>query len=133
MKRFLSIAAILIVIGAIAAWLWPAAAPPPAPPPVLLTLPKPAPQEIPKAPVEEEKIRVAFVNHLGNAHLKFTVDGVDICTANAGHSCYGDVRFGKHVVKALEGKKVVRTLNLTLDKKTPNPQVIVCFPTSPNC
>ncbi len=136
MKKYLPIAAIVIVAAAIAVWLWPeeehAPVAPPAPVPAAA---KPAAQETPQESAEEEKktIRVTFVNHLGDAHIKFTVDDVEICTANAGQTCYGDVAYGKHLVKGLEGSKVVRTLDLTLDKSTTNPKVIVCFPTSPDC
>lgn len=135
MRRFLSIAAVLIVIGALAAWLWPAEAPPPAPARLPVATPPPAAPPTPQAsaPAEKKTIRVAFINHLGDADLQFTVNGIYICTAHAGHSCYGDIPFGKHVVEAVENKKVVRTLDLTLNQNTANPKVVVCFPTSPNC
>jgi hypothetical protein len=136
MKKYLPIAAILLVIGVIAAWLWPAEEPAPVTPQApVQAAPKPAVRQTPQEAEEEEKnsIRVTFVNHLGDAHLKFTVDGADICTANAGQDCYGDVAYGKHVVNALDGNKVVRTMEITLDKNTANPRVVACFPTSPDC
>jgi hypothetical protein len=136
MKKYLPVAAIVLVIAVLAAWLWPSEEPAPlAPPPPAQAAPKPAAQETRQETPEEEKktMRVSFINHLGDAHIKFTVDGADICTANAGQSCYGDIAFGKHVVHALEGDKIVRTMDLTLDKNSTDPKVIVCFPTSPNC
>ncbi len=136
MKRSLSIAAIVLVIAVVAAWLWPEEKPAPVkPPPAARAAPQPTAQEAAQEmPAGEKKmIRVTFINHLGDAHIKFTVDDVEICTANAGQTCYGDVAYGKHVVQGLEGKQVVRTLDLTVDKSHPDPKVVVCFPTSPDC
>jgi hypothetical protein len=133
-NKKLPVAAAVIAIGLIAYWLWPSEAPPPAAPPAPTVLRQHAAEE-PGQPAHEEKdtIRVTFVNHLGDANVTFSVDGVHICTANAGKACYGDVPFGKHVVHALEGDQVIRTLDLMLDKETANPKVVVCFPTSPDC
>ncbi|HKB58666.1 MAG TPA: hypothetical protein VKC56_01335 [Gallionellaceae bacterium] len=134
-NRKLPVAVGVIVIGLIAYWLWPAEAPPPATQPAPTILKEHATEEPAKQPAHEEKdkIRVTFINHLGDANVTFSVDGVHICTATAGKACYGDVPFGKHVVEALEGDKVIRTLNLSLDQDTAEPKVVVCFPTSPDC
>lgn len=124
----------VIAIGVITYWLWPAEAPAPEgqPAPIVQRqhVEAPAPQP---APEEQDTMRVSFINHLGDANVTFTVDGNQICTANAGKACYGDVPFGKHVVEAVEAGKVIRTLGLTLDKNTVDPRVVVCFPTSPDC
>ena len=135
MKKKLRVAVLVIVVGALAYWLWPSEAPPPATQPAPTVQRQHAAEEAAKQPAHEEKdtMRVTFINHLGDANVTFSVDGVHICTANAGKVCYGDVPFGKHVVEALEGDKVIRTLDLMLDKETANPKVVVCFPTSPDC
>ncbi len=137
MKKYLPIAATVLVVAAIAAWLWPEEKPAPVTPPapVVRAIPKPVVQgPAQETPAEEKKtIRVTFVNHLGDARIKFTVDDAEICTADAGQTCYGDIAYGKHIVKGLEGDNVVRTLDLSLDKDHPAPKVVVCFPTSPDC
>lgn len=136
-KPYLAIAATVLAIGVLAAWLWPSEQPAPVTPQAAMqAAPKPAAQ--PTAPQEaaaEEKktMRVAFINHLGDAHIKFIVDNAEICTANAGQSCYGDIAFGKHVVKGLEGDKVVRTMDFTLEKDNPDPKVVVCIVGAPDC
>lgn len=113
MKRFLLIGAILLAVAAIGAFLF---------------IPKDMAQE------QAETVRVSFANHLA-VPLKFTVDGVYVCTASAGMSCSADVTFGKHVFKALEleGDKVVREVEATIDKNTVNPRMVICSPTSPDC
>lgn len=137
-KKYLRIAAIVLAVAVIAAWLWPEEEPAPVTPQVTVQVAPPpvrekAPQEDEAQAEEKKTMRVTFINHLGDAHIKFTVDDVDICTANAGQSCYGDIAFGKHVVKGLEGDKVVRTMDFTVDKSNPDPKVVVCIPTAPNC
>lgn len=136
-RPYLAIAAVVIGVGVLAAWLWPSEEPAPvAPQAAMQAIPKPAvqPATAQEAAAEEKKtMRVTFINHLGDAHIKFTVDGADICTANAGQACYGDIAFGKHVVKGLEGDKVVRTLDFTLEKTNPDPKVVVCLVGAPDC
>lgn len=135
MKKFLTIAAVVIVFGVIVSWLWPEPAPAPLAPPPPAAQPKPVKQEAPKPAEHEEPqaMEVTFINHLGNVHINFNVDGVHICTANAGKSCIGKVTFGTHTVDALEGKEIVRTMSLTVAKDIANPKVIVCMPGAPDC
>lgn len=137
-KKHLPVAAAVVAVAAIAAWLlWPSEEPAPvAPRPAAMQAPaKPATEESAQAPAEEEKklMRVSFINHLGDAHIKFNVDGVDVCTANAGQACYGDIAYGKHSIKALDGDKVVRTLEFDLEKGNNDPKVVVCIAGAPNC
>lgn len=136
-KHYLAIAAAALAIAVLAAWLWPSEEPARvAPQAATQALPKPAAQESAEresAAEDKKTMRVTFINHLGDAHIKFTVDNVDICTANAGQTCYGDITFGKHVIKGLEGDKVVRTLDFTLEKNNPDPKVVVCIIGAPDC
>lgn len=111
MSRFLRAAAVLLVTGALGAF--------PSMPPGLA-------QQIPGT------MRVTFVNHLA-VQLRFTVDDIYACTAEAGRTCSYDVTLGKHVFKALEGTRVIRTLEATVSEDDLNPRVIVSCPTLPGC